>query len=178
MSTPAYLDFKDALSGLAPPEAVKIDPSPVVVLATLNQLADQVFEPRAWLLWNDTDIQPQIFIQPVGGGGIVIENLRWNMPAGITEVIIQQNDDAAPIPTTGIDKIDIGGPGTRTVVGWRVGGNFNGVRVDTSGDDAHLPSPVFVAPGFVFRLGNRTGPAAPFNGEGVIREIPTTPMGF
>jgi len=173
---PAYLDFKDALSHLAPPEAIKATPTPVVIMANLNRLADQVFTPRAMVGWNNNTFNgPQVVFRPTGGGGILIDFIRWALGTGSGEANVIRADAALTIPSTNVERMETGGPGTRFIVGLRDFEAIGGIPFD---DPATIDFPIFVAPGDLFVGGrNSTGMTA-FDGFAVVREIPTTAMGL
>lgn len=175
MTGPAYLDFKGALDALAPPEAVKVSPIPVVIMANLNRLADQVFVPRAMLGWQDNTFNgPQLVIRPTGGGGVLVDFVSWILGTGSAQANVIRGEAAAVIPTADTVRMETGGPLTTFVAGLRDFEAIGGIQV---GREDSIDFPIFVAPGDLFVVGRNTTGMTAFGGTAVVREIPVTPMG-
>jgi len=177
VTSPAYLDFKDALAALAPPEAVKGAPIPVVIMANLNRLADQVFTPRALVAWdNNTFNGPQVVLRPTGGGGILIQDIEWFLGGGNSEANVIRSDAAVVIPSTNAARMETGGPLTRFLVGLRDFEAIGGIPFGSGSET--MPGTVFVAPGDLFVVGRNGVGMTAFQGSCTVQEIPTTAMGL
>jgi len=176
VSAPSYLNFIDAFDHLAPPEAIIKRPEPVVVVAQLNRLADQVFEPRAMCSFDFNANGPQVVIRPIGGGGCLIEAIEWNLGGtGKLLAYVTAADLAAVLPTTGVQRMETGGPTTRFIAGTR---DFEaGVGIGDLPNTGTLPGTVFVAAGNIFVLGRDVVGPQDLVGLMVVREIPVGPFG-
>lgn len=176
MTAGDYLNYIDAQDHLAPKSAVIRPPLPVIVVAQLNPLADQVFEARAICSFDFTKNGPQVVVQPQTAGGLVVEDMVWTLGLGLGALAyVTLAELAVVLPTTLVDRMDTGGPATKFITGGR---DFEaGVGAGNLPNDGQLEGPVFVPPGSIFVFGRSAVGNVQMTGQMQVREIPVSPFG-
>jgi len=177
---PGYLDFASASDHLRGPEAEKISPTPVVVLAQLNRLADQAFAARAFIGWKGvTGPGQQLVVRPFSAGGCVISEVRCKLTSGDLECTTLAANLAADLPgNANVIRMETGGPLTVFAAGIRDFEAIAGVIQDPNGGSFIIPDEIFVPAGNIFVMGKSNNGNVTFDGTCVVREVPVMPLGF